>query len=435
MTDVLLRAQKEKTGGAELSYRDDFAAGKNGMAQILDDPSGVVPVFQPVVELSGRRIIGFEALARWPEFPGINPADAFDRARREGSLPGLDWWCRRRAVEVTRAHRMDPSRYLFINVEPHSMSTPPPWGSADDLLHEVLDDDTQIILELTERTLLSDPPAMLATVAWARRNSFGIALDDVGSRPECIALLDVIAPDVVKLDRDITQMTDVSVESATVISATADYARRHGATVLAEGIEQEFDATCADNMGATLGQGFLYGRPGPLPDLAPLAGPRPELISPTRGSIRPLADILADTPTTVGPLADVMAMCEVVENSAAIEYAPGCVVAALRGPRHVGAELGVRYRAMARRHHLVGLSGAGLGHRPIPGVYGPATPTDSGDGVFAVAAIGADYAIAVIGRGVDGPVDTTDSYRWSVTTDRAVVADIARSTASDLSRG
>jgi len=124
-----------------------------------------------------------------------------------------------------------------------------------------------------------------------------------------------------------------------------------------------------------------------------------------------------------------------VENSAAIEYAPGCVVAALRGPRHVGAELGVRYRAMARRHHLVGLSGAGLGHRPIPGVYGPATPTDSGDGVFAVAAIGADYAIAVIGRGVDGPVDTTDSYRWSVTTDRAVVADIARSTASDLSRG
>ncbi len=230
-------------------------------------------------------------------------------------------------------------------------------------------------------------------------------------------------------------MTDVSVESATVISVTADYARRHGATVLAEGIEQDVDATCANHMGATLGQGFLYGRPGPLPDLAPLAGPRPELISPERGSIRALADILAASPTTIGPLADVIAMCELIENSAATEYAPGCVVAALRGPRHVDADLGVRYRAMARRHHLVGLSGYGLGDRPIPGVYGPTTPTDSGDGVFAVAAIGAEHAIAVLGRGVGAPVDPTDSYRWSVTTDRTVVADITRSIIADLSRG
>ncbi|MBT0567350.1 EAL domain-containing protein [Williamsia sp. CHRR-6] len=397
---------------------------------IVDDPSRVVPVFQPVIDLATGDVIGFEALARWPEHPEVNPLQAFDAARRAGQLGSMDWWCRRRAVEVAHSEGIDQSHTLFINVEPDSLSCPPPWASADNPWQDLIDADMQIVLELTERSLLFDPPTVLHTVASARRNGFGIALDDVGARPASIALLDLIAPDVVKFDRSITQMEECRRDAALTIGAAVTYARRYGATLLAEGIELADHVAAADLIGATLGQGYLYGRPGPLGTR--MIPPSPAgLVDPRRARTVPLRTILDELHTTTTDLADIEQAFTRYEELAGHEPTPGCVLAALAGPRHVSAELGARYREIAERQMLVGMIGRGLGPRPIPGVRGPRTPTELTDGVFAAASIGGDHASAIIASACEG----TDRYRWCVTTDRSIVADICRSIATDLAGG
>lgn len=412
--------------------RCSLAPIRRGITHILDHPSRVAPVFQPIVRLDSRDVIGFEALARWPESPGVNPVEAFDVARTLGEVARLDWWCRRRAFETAVVDEMDRSQYLFMNVEPDTLASPPPWQD-DRLLADVEESGIQIVLELTERTLLSDPSTVLRTVEQSRRSGYGIALDDIGARVDGLALLDVIAPDVVKFDRGLTHMDESTIETALAITIAGEYARRHDVAIIAEGVETSAHERCAEQLGATLGQGFRYGRPGPLSDVAPLVGPRPRLVDTTRGRVDPLRAISDRVPTAVGSLTDVLSMCDAVENAALEETTPGCVVAALQGARHISAEIAARYRDLARRQLLVGLTGPGLGRAPQPGVLGPLTPDTAPDDTFAVAVIAAGHAVAVIATAIDGPGRPgTGDYRWCITTDRTVVAEIARSIIVDL---
>lgn len=395
------------------------------MSAVLGDPSCVVPVFQPVVEPVSGRTAGYEALARWPGLPGISPLEAFDAARRSGSAATMDWWCRRRAVEGV--HRRGPgiARHVFVNVEPDCLAAPPPWGPTPVLTDpDGTDTGIRVVLELTERTLLDDPPSVVAGVECARALGFGIALDDVGALPECLALLDVVAPDVVKLDRGLIQMVGHGLEAARAISAAGDLARRRGSVILAEGVETDEHEQCALTMGATLAQGYRYGRPGPLPDSPAEASPI-RIVDNRRGRIRPLPDLLDDAPTAIGDAGEAADACDLVESMAASEHRAGCVVATMHGARHLSAEVAGRYRTLSGRHAFVGISAPGLGPSPRPGVRGPRSPELPDPGAFAVASIGADHAVAVIAAPLIAS-EPGKTVRWCITTDRDVVADTAR---------
>ncbi len=401
------------------------------MAAILGDPSCVEPVFQPVVEPATGRTAGYEALARWPGLPGISPLEAFDAARRSGSAASMDWWCRRRAVEGVHRRGPGTARHVFVNVEPDCLAAPPPWGPTPVLADP---DGTQtgirVVLELTERTLLVDPPSVVAGVEWARALGFGIALDDVGALPESLALLDVIAPDVVKLDRSLTQMSAHGLEAARAISAAGDLARRRGSLILAEGVETDEHERCALAMGATLAQGYRYGHPGPLPANPAESSPI-QIVDNRRGRIRSLPDILDDTPSAVGDAREASDACALVESMAASEHRAGCVVATMHGARHLSAEVAGRYRGLSGRHAFVGISAPGLGPSPRPGVRGPRSPELPDPGAFAVASIGADHAVAVVAAPLIAS-DPRGSVRWCITTDRDVVADTARAVIGTL---
>ncbi|MGZ8178017.1 EAL domain-containing protein [Williamsia sp. SKLECPSW1] len=394
------------------------------MSTILGDPSCVVPVFQPVVEPATGRTAGYEALARWPCMPSVSPLEAFDAARRCGSAAAMDWWCRRRAVEGIRRRGSCAAPHVFVNVEPDCLTAPPPWGPTTVLADpDGAQTGVRVILELTERTLLHDPPSVVAGVEWARALGYGIALDDVGALPECLALLDVVAPDVVKLDRSLTQMSAHGLEAARAITAAGDLARRRGSVILAEGVETDEHEECAISMGAGLAQGYRYGRPGALPRTA--AEPSPlTIVDSRRGRIRPLPDILDEAPAAVGDASEATEACDLVESMAAADHRDGCVVAMMHGARHLSAEIAGRYRALAGRHALVGISAPGLGPTPRPGVRGPRSPELPDPGAFAVASIGADHAVAVIAAPLGS--DPHGSVRWCITTDRDVVADVAR---------
>ena len=91
----------------------------------------------------------------------------------------------------------------------------------------------------------------------------GIALDDVGAVPDSLPSLPFLAPDVIKLDIPLVQRWP-DAGQARILTAVAAYAEQSGATVLAEGIETEAHLQQSLALGATLGQGWYFSRPGPL---------------------------------------------------------------------------------------------------------------------------------------------------------------------------
>ena len=102
-----------------------------------------------------------------------------------------------------------------------------------------------------------------------RRAGWKVALDDVGADSASLALMPFLRPEVVKLDlRLVQQRPDADV--AGIVAAVNAYAQRSGALVLAEGIEHDQHLQIARSLGATLGQGWLFGRPGPAADVTVL---------------------------------------------------------------------------------------------------------------------------------------------------------------------
>lgn len=126
------------------------------------------------------------------------------------------------------------------------------------------------IVELTERTLTSRLAELLPAVQSARERGWGIALDDVGADTRSLALMPLLRPDVIKLDLRLIQAQPTPAIAA-IAGAVGAQAERTGATVVAEGIESEQQAQYARALGATLGQGFLFG--------APTAEPRPARVT------------------------------------------------------------------------------------------------------------------------------------------------------------
>jgi EAL domain-containing protein (putative c-di-GMP-specific phosphodiesterase class I) len=213
-------------------------------------------VFQPIVDLENGSLYGFEALTRGPEGTALErPTSLFAAARAEDRLEELDAHCQTMAVETAERHAIKTPLTLFVNVEPdtNGFESLPQIGR-----------DVRGIVELTERTLTTRLAELLPAVQSARERGWGIALDDVGADTRSLALMPLLRPDVIKLDIRLVQEQPTT-EIAAIAGAVGAQAERTGATVLAEGIESEQQADYARALGATVGQGFLFGRPAPAP--------------------------------------------------------------------------------------------------------------------------------------------------------------------------
>jgi hypothetical protein len=147
-----------------------------------------------------------------------------------------------------------------------------------------------VVVEVTERALAGDPARLLATVAQARQAGWGVALDDVGAAPATLAVLPFVRPDLIKLDMRLLQGRTTT-EAARIVNAVRAQAERTDAVVVAEGIETIKHAREAMAAGATIGQGFLFGHPAPLPTPIPEPGAAIPLQVP--------ADAAAETPWEV----------------------------------------------------------------------------------------------------------------------------------------
>jgi EAL domain-containing protein (putative c-di-GMP-specific phosphodiesterase class I) len=254
-------ARSRARGPKEIKPVDDL--GIPVPFEALLRPGGIRSLYQPLVHLATGRTIGFEALARGPAHSRWHqPEPMITHAMRVGRLAELDWYCR--AAACRDALDSDVFRHvpLFLNIEPTTADFPCPADLVQ--IFAEAGRRLQLVAEITERSAAASLDALVATITDLRSQGVRIALDDVGAEPGSERLLDLLRPDVIKLDRTIIRRP-TSRHSRSIVKAVRHHIASIGAILLVEGIETDADREQASRLGAALGQGFLLGRPGPIP--------------------------------------------------------------------------------------------------------------------------------------------------------------------------
>ena len=395
------------------------------LARILEC-AAVVSVFQPIVDMSSGATVAYEALSRGPEGSPLERPDAlFAAAAAADRVTELDWLCRMTAARAALAAGLGRHHRLFINCEPSALGEPCPehhkviWQRA---LSEL-----DLVFEITERALTDRPAELGAALAETRSVGCGVALDDLGADVRSLALLPLVEPDVIKLDLRLVQDRP-STDQAAIVSAVAAERERTGAAVLAEGIETEAHVAIARALGATLGQGWYWGRPGPLPTTdAPSWKFRSVARRAHRGST-PFEVITAAKRAEIATKALLLPMSQHLENRA-LQIGEGAVIlSAFQNATHFTAATALRYETLARTASLCAAFGVGLPDKPVAGVRGASLPEDDPlTGEWSVLVIGPHFsgALAAQDLGDAGP-DRERRFQFATTYDRDLVIDAAR---------
>jgi EAL domain-containing protein (putative c-di-GMP-specific phosphodiesterase class I) len=216
-------------------------------------------VFQSVVDLRTERIVGYEALARFDNEPVRGPDQWFIEADAVGLGVALEVQAVRAAL--THLPLLTTDEFLAINVSPAT-------ALAD--LHTQLGAHTpwdRVVLELTEHVLIEDYSSIQHALQSLRAAGARLSVDDTGAGFASLRHILNLVPDYVKLDISLCRGVDHDPARRALASALVTFTQDTNAIIIAEGIETPEERATLLNLGVHHGQGYLLGRPGPLPQL------------------------------------------------------------------------------------------------------------------------------------------------------------------------
>ncbi|WP_436794105.1 EAL domain-containing protein [Actinospongicola halichondriae] len=337
--------------------------------ELLTAVDAVEPLFQPILWLDDLSLAGYEALARGPrESPLAMPLDLFAAAKAGGLVGDLESAMTKATLEAVMATPWDPSVTVFGNVEPEAMMSPlAPETMA--ILDVAERRGVRMILEITERALLTNPASLIASSDAARSRGWGVAMDDVGAFDDTLTLLWVLQPDIVKLDMSILHRQFDN--RAAHVSATArHYCDQTGALLVCEGVESEAHENRARALGADLVQGFRYAMPDRRPEIVlPTARPI-GLRGVSVGDPIPFVDCVAQVEVDTLPGSQVEKMAAELLAVVSMHTDSAIVVATAPSAETVPPGYIEVLSTIAPRASLVALIAPGVGAEPAPGVVG-----------------------------------------------------------------
>jgi len=222
----------------------------------------VEAVYQPVVDLVSRSVLGYEALTRVTNGSFVRPDLLFKAAHEHDMLWRVERMCRGRAMKGARG--LQANQMLFLNMEPDSIYDPALRSQATfDLLAEVGLQPKQVVLEMTEHSAVRDPVTFRQILNYLQFQGLRLAVDDVGSGYSGLCSIADLKPDFIKIDMGLIRDIDTDPIKQDLTAAISRFSQRAGLTLIAEGVETPGELACLKSIGVRFAQGYLFARPGP----------------------------------------------------------------------------------------------------------------------------------------------------------------------------
>jgi EAL domain-containing protein (putative c-di-GMP-specific phosphodiesterase class I) len=216
----------------------------------------VVPHFQPIVQFSDTRTVGYEVLARSPVVGMTSPKEMFNAAERANLAARLSVMCRENGLAIAKT--LPEPGLLFLNTHPTEQLHA---GLVESLRAlRANNPDLALVLEIHE-SAVTRPTEMVELRDELRALNIKLAYDDFGAGQARLMELSEVAPDFLKFDigliRDIHKIPQRQQFVAGLVQLVSDM----GIQPLAEGIETAEEADVCRQIGFTHAQGYFYGRP------------------------------------------------------------------------------------------------------------------------------------------------------------------------------
>ncbi|MCU6498222.1 EAL domain-containing protein [Rugamonas sp. A1-17] len=221
--------------------------------------------YQPIVDARTREIQGFETLMRWkhPTLGMVPPARFIPIAETNGLINLLGAWALKAAcVQLKQFEEVAKrSLYISVNISPRQFR--------NDKFLDVLDDaiafsgllGEQLVLEITEGTLMIDPAHAESILTKMAERKARIAIDDFGTGYSSLAYLKRFPISVLKIDRTFIRDLPGSQKDGAICNAVLDLAKHLDLSVVAEGVETEGQMDYLEQRGCQYIQGYLTGKP------------------------------------------------------------------------------------------------------------------------------------------------------------------------------
>jgi len=221
--------------------------------------------YQPIVHAVTREIMGFEALMRWnhPELGPISPAQFIPMAESNGLINLLGAWVLKAAcVQIKRFEEVaGRPLYVSVNVSPRQFRNDQFLDIMEDAMKLSGLGGSQLLLEITEGTLMSDPEHAETLLTAITARGVRIAIDDFGTGYSSLAYLKRFPISALKIDRAFVKELPESVKDAAICNVVLSLASHLNLTTVAEGVENEQQLEFLSSQGCAMIQGFHTGRP------------------------------------------------------------------------------------------------------------------------------------------------------------------------------
>jgi len=229
-------------------------------------------VYQPCVDSSSEEVTGFEALIRWdhPEHGPVSPVQFIPLAEEIGLINEIGEWVLRTAC--AEAANWPPHISVAVNLSPvqfksHALPT---------LVRMVLSDTNlsakRLELEITEGVFLSNDDHVHDMIGSLKAIGVKLALDDFGTGYSSLSYLQRVPFDKIKIDRSfVTGASDPKGRNAALIRAMVGLASDLKMQTTAEGVETQEELQLVRDLGCSLVQGYIFGKPMPPEDARELA--------------------------------------------------------------------------------------------------------------------------------------------------------------------
>ncbi len=284
--DLAMYLAKATGKNRQVGYARGMAKAAVDKVQLLED----LPVaaeagqfelhYQPTIDLSDGRTVGYEALLRWnhPTRGQVPPVEFIPLAEEGGQIVEIGRWVLDQATAQAAAwsRRADRPIVMAVNISPRQLAEDDIVAVVEQALRASGLPPQQLTLEVTEGVMVRDVEAVVEKLGALRALGVRIAIDDFGTGYSSLSYLRRLPADIVKIDRSFVQDLGDGRQSTTLVASIIELAHSLNLEVVAEGVETPAQRSLLRRLTCSHAQGYLFGRPLPAAEQDP-------------GAVQPLA--------------------------------------------------------------------------------------------------------------------------------------------------